>query len=208
LDSLVATTLPSGRLQQSAAIARISRSAHRKCAGRLKEQGEDMAQTQSGRRRAGVVSVVARRMRSDLAPGVVLLAATAVALVWVNSPAGDGYTALWDTRLGWEAAGLRLDARHWVNDALMTVFFFVIGLEIKHELVAGQLAHPRQAAVPALAAIGGAAVPAAVFLALTWGSPAAPGWGVPMATDPAFAVGILALVARHVPAAVRVLLLG
>jgi NhaA family Na+:H+ antiporter len=91
---------------------------------------------------------------------MVLFAATAIALVWVNSPAGDSYTALWETRLGLDAAGLRMDARHWVNDAVMTVFFLVIGLEIKHELVAGQLAHLRQAVVPALAAVGGAVVPA------------------------------------------------
>jgi NhaA family Na+:H+ antiporter len=103
---------------------------------------------------------------------------------------------------------LDLDLRHWVNDAVMTVFFFVIGLELKQELVDGELAHPRAAALPVLAAIGGAAVPAAVFLAITWGSPAAHGWGVPMATDPAFAVGVLALLARRVPAAVRLLLLA
>jgi NhaA family Na+:H+ antiporter len=125
----------------------------------------------------------------------------------VNGPFGGAYDTLWQLTLGWDAVGLRMDARHWVNDGLMTVFFFVVGLEIKRELVGGTLAAPRQAAVPVLAAFGGAVMPAVVFLALTWGSPAASGWGVPMATDPAFAVGVLALVARRAPAGLRVLLL-
>jgi Na+:H+ antiporter, NhaA family len=155
-----------------------------------------------------VLAVVRRWLGSDLAPGVVLLAATALALLWVNGPAGHTYATVWELEWGWEAAGLRLDGRHWVNDAVMTVFFFVIGLELKHEVTGGQLAHPRQALVPVLAAAGGAVVPAAVFLAITWGGPAAGGWGIPMATDPAFAVGVLALVARRAPAGVRALLLA
>jgi NhaA family Na+:H+ antiporter len=137
----------------------------------------------------------------------VLLAATVVALVWANGPFGDSYTASWYTALP-RAAGLPHDARHWVNDALMTVFFFAIGLEVKREITVGELSHPRAAAVPALAALGGAAVPAAVFLAITWGGPAAPGWGIPMATDPAFAVGVLALVARRAASGVRLLVLA
>jgi hypothetical protein len=108
---------------------------------------------------------------SDLAPGVVLVAATLVALVVANSPVGAGYEALWSTGLGPRAVGLHLDVPHWINDGLMTLFFFGIGLEIKQELVA-----------------------------LTWGQPAVVGWGIPMATDPAFAVGVLALLARRVPA--------
>jgi NhaA family Na+:H+ antiporter len=101
-----------------------------------------------------------------------------------------------------------MDGRDWVNDALMTVFFFVIGLELKNELVQGSLAHPRRALVPVVAAIGGAVVPASMFLALTWGTDAASGWGVPMATDPAFAVGVLALVVRRAPAGLRAMLLA
>jgi hypothetical protein len=137
---------------------------------------------------------------SDLAPGVVLVAATLVALVVANSPVGAGYEALWSTGLGPRAVGLHLDVPHWINDGLMTLFFFGIGLEIKQELVTGELAHPRRAVVPVLAAVGGAVVPAVVFVALTWGQPAVVGWGIPMATDPAFAVGVLALLARRVPA--------
>jgi Na+:H+ antiporter, NhaA family len=147
-------------------------------------------------------------LRSDLAPGVVLVAATVAALVLVNSPAGHGYTAFWNAGVGPPRWGLHLQLRHWVGDALMTVFFFVIGLEIKQELVVGQLRRPRNAAVPVLAAVGGALVPALVFAAVTWGRPEVVGWGIPMATDPAFAVGLLALLARGVPAGVRVLLLA
>ncbi|WP_211265600.1 Na+/H+ antiporter NhaA [Actinacidiphila oryziradicis] len=149
-----------------------------------------------------------RFLASDPAPGVALVAATVAALVWINSPAADAYTTLWDTAVGPASAGMHLDLRHWVNDALMTVFFFVIGLELKQELVDGELAHPRAAALPVLAAVGGALVPAVVFLMVTFGTPAARGWGVPMATDPAFAVGVLALVARRVPPGVRLLLLA
>ncbi|WP_186382400.1 Na+/H+ antiporter NhaA [Amycolatopsis rhizosphaerae] len=153
-------------------------------------------------------AAVRRWLASEAAPGVALLVATLVALVWVNSPARGGYTAVWDTAFGPAALGVRLGLREWINDGVMTVFFFVIGLEIKHELVQGSLAQPRRALVPVLAALGGATVPALVFLAVAAGSPAVPGWGVPMATDPAFAVGVLALVARRVPRGVRVLLLA
>jgi NhaA family Na+:H+ antiporter len=150
---------------------------------------------------------VRRWLAGDLAPGVVLLVATAVALLWANSPLADSYSALWETALP-HSAGQPHDVRHWVNDALMTVFFFAIGLEVKRELAVGALSHPRAAAVPALAAVGGAVVPALVFLAITWGGPAASGWGIPMATDPAFAVGVLALLVRGAPSGVRLLLLA
>ncbi|MGB3661882.1 Na+/H+ antiporter NhaA, partial [Mycolicibacter algericus] len=142
-----------------------------------------------------------------LAPGLALLVATAAALLWANY-AGQTYSGFWDTEFGWSRLGLRMDGRHWVNDALMTVFFFVIGLELKHELTQGALAHPRRALVPVIAAVGGAVVPAAIFLAITWGTDAVSGWGVPMATDPAFAVGILALVAPRAPAGLRAMLLA
>jgi NhaA family Na+:H+ antiporter len=149
----------------------------------------------------------ARWLSGDLAPGVVLLVATTVALVWANSPLAASYFALWETPSP-HPAGLPHDARHWVDDGLMTVFFFAIGLELKHELAVGELANPRAALVPAVAAVGGAVVPAVVFLVITWGGPGASGWGIPMATDPAFAVGVLALLARRAPASLRLLLLS
>ncbi|MDD7812405.1 Na+/H+ antiporter NhaA [Mycobacterium sp. CSUR Q5927] len=148
-----------------------------------------------------------RALGSQLAPGLVLLVATAAALLWANC-AGQTYNSVWGTEFGWPRLGLRMDGRHWVNDALMTVFFFVIGLELKQELTHGSLAHPRRALVPVIAAVGGAVVPAGVFLAITWGTDAVSGWGVPMATDPAFAVGILALVAPRAPAGLRAMLLA
>ena len=148
-----------------------------------------------------------RVLGSELTPGVALLLATAAALVWVNC-AGESYSSFWGAEFGWPRLGLRMDGRHWVNDALMTVFFFAIGLELKHELTQGSLAHPRRALVPVMAAIGGAVVPAVMFLAITWGTGAVSGWGVPMATDPAFAVGVLALVAPRAPAGLRAMLLA
>jgi NhaA family Na+:H+ antiporter len=153
------------------------------------------------------VRFVRRVLESELTPGVILLLATTAALVWANC-AGDSYSSFRAVQFGWPRPGLRMDAQHWVNDALMTVFFFVIGLELKQELTQGSLAHPRRALVPVIAAIGGAVVPAIMFLAITWGTDAATGWGVPMATDPAFAVGVLALVARRVPTGLRAMLLA
>lgn len=151
--------------------------------------------------------IVRRVLGSQVAPGIVLLLATAAALVWANF-AGPNYAHVWAAEFGWQRFGLRMDGRHWVNDALMTLFFFVIGLELKHELTDGSLAHPRRAVVPVVAAIGGAVVPAGIFLAVTSGTSAVSGWGVPMATDPAFAVGVLALVARRAPAGLRAMLLA
>ncbi|WP_343571991.1 Na+/H+ antiporter NhaA [Mycobacterium sp.] len=146
--------------------------------------------------------------RADTASGLALLIATAAALVWANSPLGHAYHTIWETPVGWASVGLRLELRHWVNDGLMVVFFFVIGLELKQELTTGELARLRTAIVPALAAASGAVLPALVFLAITRHGPATAGWGIPMATDPAFAVGVLALVARRAATGVRALLLA
>jgi NhaA family Na+:H+ antiporter len=140
----------------------------------------------------------------------VLLAATVVALVWANTPARDAYEDLWhtDLTLGAGSLAIREDLRHWVNDALMALFFFVVGLEIKRELVAGELRDRRAAALPAMAAVGGVMLPAAVFLAIIGGGEAASGWAIPMATDIAFAVGVLALLGDRVSDGVKLLLLA
>ena len=135
-------------------------------------------------------------LREEAAGGIVLMAVAAVALGWANSPWRDAYAALVDSGL-----------RHWVNDGLMTLFFLVVGLEIKRELVGGELATWRRAALPVVAAAGGMAVPAAIYAAVNTGRPGAPGWGVPMATDIAFALGVLALLGPRVPAALKVFLL-
>ena len=148
-------------------------------------------------------------LREEAAGGVVLMAAAVVALVWANSPWRAAYAALWETSLAIQVGrfGIEADLHHWVNDGLMTLFFLVVGLEIKRELVAGELSTWRKAALPVVAAVGGMAVPAAIYAAGNAGGPGAPGWGVPMATDIAFAVGVLALLGSRVPAALKVFLL-
>jgi hypothetical protein len=128
-------------------------------------------------------------LQAEASGGLVLLGATVVALVWANSPFADSYNDLWHTTLTIGAGGLQVseDLQHWINDGLMAVFFFVVGLEIKRELVVGELRDPRRATLPAVAAIGGVVLPAVLFLALNHGGPGARGWGMPMATDIAFA---------------------
>ena len=132
-----------------------------------------------------------------------------MALVWANSPWQASYERLWDSVASITVSGhtLSLDFRHWVNDAAMTIFFLVVGLEIKRELTSGHLASRRAAALPVAAAIGGMVVPALIYLAIAGGTDAR-GWGVPMATDIALAVGVLALLGRRVSAAMRAFLLG
>jgi NhaA family Na+:H+ antiporter len=151
-----------------------------------------------------------RFLHVEASSGILLLAAALVALVWANSPWSAAYRDLWTTELTVGIGGhdLTEDLRHWVNDGLMTLFFFVIGLEIKQELTNGQLTTVKQAAIPAAGALGGMVVPALLFLALNAGKPGADGWGIPMATDVAFAVGVLALLGRYVPPQLKVLLLG
>lgn len=124
-----------------------------------------------------------------------LLAATIAALLWANSPWGESYTRFWHTgvALRWGGAELAMDLRHWVNDGLMAVFFFVVGLEVRRELVMGELTDRRNARVPLAAAVAGLAVPAGLFLLLNPGGEAAGAWGVVISTDTAFLLGVLAL---------------
>ena len=149
-------------------------------------------------------------LRVEAAGSLLLLLAAAVALVWANSPWASSYDTLWHTRLVLDVGPLHLDEslQHWVNDALMVVFFFVVGLEIKYELVHGDLRDPRTAALPIVAAVGGMAVPAGIYLALNPpGSDGGAGWGIPMATDIAFAVGVLGVLGQRIPSAARLFLL-
>ena len=164
---------------------------------------------QSDRTLARAVRPFVRFSHIEAAGGIVLVAATVVALVWANSPWNDGYESLWATQVRFEF-GLYVfdeDLGHVVNDLLMAVFFFVVGMEIKGELVVGELRDRRAVALPAMAALGGMVVPAAVFLAFNAGGAGSQGWGIPMATDIAFALGIVALLGSRVPPAVKVLLL-
>ena len=163
-------------------------------------------------------SYVARRIRlpvqqfihTESVGGLVLLVATIVALIWANSPWYDQYHRILETHLSLDLALLEVDLslHHWINDGLMAIFFFVVGLEIKRELFFGHFSSLRRAALPAIAALGGMVVPAAVYLAFNLGGEGARGWGIPMATDIAFALGILALLGRRVPMEIRVFLLG
>jgi Na+:H+ antiporter, NhaA family len=148
-------------------------------------------------------------LHEEAAGGIVLMVAAAVALAWANSPWRAAYATLWETSLAVRLGrfGIEADLRHWVDDGLMTLFFLVVGLEIKRELVAGELRTWRKAALPMVAAAGGMAVPAGIYAAVNAGGPGAPGWGVPMATDIAFALGVLALLGPRVPAALKVFLL-
>ena len=142
------------------------------------------------------------------AGGIVLLATTVIALGWANSPWSHGYHALWETPVGIElgSASLRGTLHQLVNDGFMAVFFFLVGLEIKREMVAGELASLRTAAFPMIAALGGMVVPALCFALLNRGGTGAAGWGVPMATDIAFALGVLALLGSRVPVGLKVFL--
>jgi len=150
----------------------------------------------------------ARFFRSEAAGSVLLLAATVAALAWANSPWANLYDRLLHARLGvsWGGEAHALSLHHWVNDGLMAVFFFVVGLEIKRELVVGQLSSVRSAVLPVGAALGGLLLPAAIYFALNAGGPGARGWGIPMATDIAFALGVLALVGPRVPVGLKVFL--
>ena len=140
--------------------------------------------------------------------GILLLLCTVTALVWANSHWAESYAALWHTNLTISLGGRTLshDLHFWVNDLLMVIFFFVVGLEIKREVLVGELASVRQAALPIVAAVGGVVVPALIYSFLNAGGPGAPGWGVPMATDIAFALGIMALLGNRVPLGLKIFL--
>ena len=151
-----------------------------------------------------------RFLRIEASSGIVLLSAALVALAWANSPWSSAYDRLWHApiTLGVGPWISSQSLHFWINDGLMTIFFLVVGLEIRREIQQGELSEPKRAILPVAAAIGGMLVPALIYLALNTGPPSRQGWGVPMATDIAFAVGVLALLGSRVPAALRVLLLA
>jgi NhaA family Na+:H+ antiporter len=149
-------------------------------------------------------------LRTEGIGSAVLLGAAVLALVIANSPASDAFHAFWDTKVTLDLAVVEISKslHHWVNDGLMALFFFVVGLEIKRELLHGHLSDRRKAALPIFAAVGGMAGPALIYFALNAGGEAVRGWGIPMATDIAFAVGVLGLLGRGLPAQLRVFLLA
>lgn len=150
-----------------------------------------------------------RFLRTETVGGSLLLIAAAIALIWVNSPFGDSYLALRDFEIGPEFLHLHLSVGDWAKDGLLAVFFFVAGLELKRELVTGELADRRKAILPVIAACGGVILPAVIAAVVGWGAPGMDrGWAIPVATDIAFALGVLALTGSRIPTSARVFLLS
>ncbi len=177
----------------------------------MSEQGGE--EQRAGLPRAPIDRLVGpftRFLHVEAASGIVLLIFTAAALVLANSTLAEGFLGIWKTPFGIEIGDFQLShsLKHWINDGLMAVFFFVIGLEVKREIVLGELRDIRRAALPIAAAIGGMVVPAAIYLLLQAGQPAERGWGIPMATDIAFVVGCMAVLGSRIPHGLRVLLLS
>lgn len=156
-----------------------------------------------------LVRPLERFMKAQATGGMLLLGAAIVAMVWANSPWKEAYHHIWHHTFairidGWE---LKRDLHHWINDGLMAMFFFVVGLELKREIVGGQLSRPAQAILPVAAGVGGMLFPALIFLTVNgWSGPATSGWGIPMATDIAFAVGLIALLGSRAPLALKIFL--
>ncbi len=151
--------------------------------------------------------------RVEAAGGIVLLVAAAIAVIWANSPWSEAYFDLFNAHIGFSFGAIHLDEslKHFINDGLMVVFFFVVGLEIKRELVVGELNSLKKASMPVIAALGGMVVPALIFVAFvapTGDAEALRGWGIPMATDIAFSVGVVALVGSRVSVSAKLFLLA
>ncbi|KQO62812.1 Na+/H+ antiporter NhaA [Curtobacterium sp. Leaf261] len=146
--------------------------------------------------------------RSERFSAVALLVAAVLGLVVANSPLGHGLETALAFHTPWGAVGLDLSISHWISDGLLAVFFFLVAVELKHELVVGELSNPKTAVIPAIAAVGGVVVPAGVYLLVTQGSGFEHGWPIPTATDIAFALGILAMFGKGLPSTLRVFLLA
>jgi len=156
------------------------------------------------------VSPLSRFLRIESSSGILLLACAFAALIIANSPLAGAYEAFWKTKVGFTVGDFNFyhSIRHIVNDGFMVLFFFVIGMEVKRELVEGALSDFKRAALPIAAALGGMVVPALIYIAIQFGQPAMRGWGIPMATDIAFVVGCLAILGSRVPQSLRILLLS
>jgi NhaA family Na+:H+ antiporter len=151
-----------------------------------------------------------RFIHSESVTGAILFVASAMALMWANSPWRASYFELWNYTLTFDFGFFEISDHlsHWINDGLMAVFFFLVALEMKSQLVSGELSSPRQAALPAVAAVGGMLGPAAIYLLRNPSGPAAHGWGIPMATDIAFALGVMAMLGNRIPLSLRTFLLA
>jgi NhaA family Na+:H+ antiporter len=147
-----------------------------------------------------LLAPVERFLAIEASSGILLMVAAALAIVWANSPWKEIYSNLWHIPIGINFRGIQFERElhFWINDGLMTIFFFVVGLEIRREIHSGELSEIRRAAFPLAAAVGGMIVPAAIFAVLNAGRASSVGWAIPMATDIAFAVGVLALLGARV----------
>ncbi|MFH2219706.1 MAG: Na+/H+ antiporter NhaA [Pseudomonadota bacterium] len=157
-----------------------------------------------------VIDPLKRFLHIESTSGIILLAATLTALFLANSPFSDTFLAFWKKKFGFTLGSFQMhhSLQHWINDFLMAIFFYVIGLEVKRELVMGELRDFKRAVLPIAAAIGGMVVPACIYLMLQGGTPAQRGWGIPMATDIAFVVGCMAVLGSRIPNGLRVMLLS
>lgn len=157
-----------------------------------------------------ITKPLSRFLHIEAVSGVFLLLCAVIALAVANSPLSEAYLGFWKMSVGFTVAEYELthSLKHWINDGLMAIFFFVIGLEVKRELVLGQLRELRSAALPLVAALGGMLVPAGIYLLFQWNQLGQRGWGIPMATDIAFVVGCMAVLGRRVPGPLRVMLLS
>jgi len=155
-----------------------------------------------------ILSPFQRFVKAESLAGILLFGATIIALVWANSPYADAYEKIWQMKLGFVAGDFRLEKPLilWINDGLMAIFFFLIGLELKRELLNGELNSVKKALLPFLAALGGVVVPILVFMSLNDNPVTARGWGIPMATDIAFALAILMLLGKRIPLGLKVFL--
>ena len=166
--------------------------------------------TQSSGVFAAVTRPVQRFFQMEAAGGILLMLSAAVAIIWANSPYAESYFHLWHAHIAIEVGHgvLSMHLLHWINDALMAIFFLTVGLEIKREVLSGELKSPKKAALPIAGAIGGMVVPALIYLMFNAGTPEAGGWGIPMATDIAFALGVVILLGKRVPLSLKVFLVA
>ena len=149
-----------------------------------------------------------RFMNNSTTSGIVLFIAALAALIMANSPLSEFYKSLWEYKftIGFENFNISKTVSHWINDGLMAMFFFVIGLELKREVIGGELSNPKDAILPIFAGIGGMVVPAVIYLIFNFGTESVGGWGIPMATDIAFALGIIYLLGDKVPLSLKIFL--
>ena len=177
---------------------------------RVTSAGSDAEPRPGADENPGPFAMLVEFLHEEAVGGVLLLVVTAAALIWANSGAADTYVHFWHRQLtlGRHQFAVTEDLQGWVNDGVMAVFFFVVGLEIKRELVVGELRRPRAAITPAIAAVGGVVLPAVIYLLIAPAGEARNGWGIPMATDIAFAVGVLALLGRGASQGAKLFLLS